>query len=91
MSDNYQLWAIFFFKDRNSNDGRSTRDSDGGGNRRTSPPPSSAELSGRFGGGPGEAGSRVGIAQGAPKASDDYEDRVKMIITAELAKEKVTN
>ena len=25
----------------------------------------------------------------APKASDDYEDRVKMIIHAELAKEKV--
>ena len=26
----------------------------------------------------------------APKAADDYEDRVKMIITKELAKEKVT-
>ena len=25
----------------------------------------------------------------APKAADDYEDRVKMIITTELAKEKV--
>jgi hypothetical protein len=26
----------------------------------------------------------------APRATDDYEDRVKMIITTELAREKVT-
>ena len=37
----------------------------------------------------GSETSGGGKVLGAPKSSDDYEDRVKMIITKELAKEKV--